>query len=79
LASAVFLKPDLLLLDEPTNHLDLPGILWVTKYLQSLSSVTLLVVSHDQAFLNNVVDEIIEMRNKTLVDASSFCRFFTFI
>ncbi|KAI9352090.1 P-loop containing nucleoside triphosphate hydrolase protein [Obelidium mucronatum] len=63
LAQALFLEPDILLLDEPTNHLDLPAILWLQKYLTTLDSVTLLIVSHDRQFLNATVEEIIEMRN----------------
>ncbi|KAI8616709.1 P-loop containing nucleoside triphosphate hydrolase protein [Chytriomyces sp. MP71] len=66
LAQALFMEPDILLLDEPTNHLDLPAILWLQRYLQSLDGVTLLVVSHDRAFLNAIVTEIIELRNQQL-------------
>ena len=54
LAQALFLQPDLLLLDEPTNHLDLPGIIWLQRYLRRLEHTTLVVVSHDRAFLNAV-------------------------
>lgn len=66
LAQALFMEPDLLLLDEPTNHLDLPAIFWLQQYLQALSNVTLVVVSHDKTFLDTVVDELIIMKNQKL-------------
>lgn len=66
LAQALFLKPFILLLDEPTNHLDFPAIIWLESYLKSLTETTLVIVSHDRAFLNQVVDEIIVFKNKTL-------------
>jgi len=58
LACALFVNPDILLLDEPTNHLDFPSVCWLEKYLQTLDT-TLVVVSHDRHFLNNVVQSII--------------------
>jgi len=66
LAQALFLEPYILLLDEPTNHLDFPAIIWLEDYLKSLTETTLVIVSHDRAFLNQVVDEIIVFKNKTL-------------
>ncbi|KAJ3094318.1 hypothetical protein HDU97_008246 [Phlyctochytrium planicorne] len=67
LAQALFVEPDILLLDEPTNHLDLPAILWLQNYLKSLEDVTLVIVSHDRAFLNHAVTEIIVMKNQQLM------------
>ncbi|KAJ3220430.1 hypothetical protein HK099_004365 [Clydaea vesicula] len=66
LAQALFLEPDLLLLDEPTNHLDVPAILWLQKYLLSLTNTTTMAVSHDRAFLNAISEEIIVFKNKKL-------------
>ncbi|KIJ65282.1 hypothetical protein HYDPIDRAFT_111201 [Hydnomerulius pinastri MD-312] len=67
LAKSLFLKPDVLLLDEPTNHLDLPAILWLQEYLMTeVDGLTLVVVSHDREFLDNVTEETIILRNKTL-------------
>ncbi|KAI7843107.1 hypothetical protein COHA_003278 [Chlorella ohadii] len=66
LAQALFLQPDLLLLDEPTNHLDLPGIVWLQRYLRKLERTTLVVVSHDRAFLNAVAQEIVVFKNSQL-------------
>ena len=65
LARALFMEPDLLLLDEPTNHLDLNAVIWLDNYLQNWKK-TLLVVSHDQDFLTNVVTDIIHLENKKL-------------
>nr|XP_018900155.1 PREDICTED: ATP-binding cassette sub-family F member 1 [Bemisia tabaci] len=60
LARALFVEPTLLLLDEPTNHLDLNAVIWLDNYLQGWKK-TLLVVSHDQSFLDNVCNEIIHL------------------
>lgn len=60
LARALFLEPTLLMLDEPTNHLDLNAVIWLDNYLQ-LWKKTLLVVSHDQSFLDNVCTDIIHL------------------
>ncbi|MCL2774898.1 MAG: ABC-F type ribosomal protection protein [Oscillospiraceae bacterium] len=51
---------DILLLDEPTNHLDLQSLGWVEKFLNEFSG-TIFVISHDRAFLDNVIDRIIEI------------------
>ncbi|MEP7197043.1 MAG: ABC-F family ATP-binding cassette domain-containing protein [Saprospiraceae bacterium] len=59
-------KPDFIILDEPTNHLDLEMIEWLEKYL-SQNSVTLLMVTHDRFFLNNVCNQIIELDRGALI------------
>lgn len=46
------MEPRLLLLDEPTNHLDLHAVLWLDDYLANRWKTSLLVVSHDQDFLD---------------------------
>jgi ATPase subunit of ABC transporter with duplicated ATPase domains len=66
LAQALFMEPDVLLLDEPTNHLDLKCIIWLEDYLKNLEKITLVVISHDQAFLDAVTTETIIMRNLRL-------------
>lgn len=65
LARALFCKPDLLMLDEPSNMLDVPSITFLANYLQSYPS-TVLVVSHDRAFLNDVATDIIHQHSERL-------------
>lgn len=65
LARALFCEPDLLLLDEPSNMLDVPSITFLANYLQGYPS-TVLVVSHDRAFLNEVATDIIHQHSQRL-------------
>ena len=65
LASALFIEPDLLMLDEPTNHLDLEAVLWLEEYLKTYRK-TVLLVSHDRNFLNEVCTDIVLFRNQKL-------------
>jgi len=60
LARLLLLSPDLLLLDEPTNHLDQAGVEWLEGFLQKWAG-TLIVVSHDRYFLDEVCDRVWEM------------------
>lgn len=60
LARALFMEPTLLMLDEPTNHLDLNAVIWLDNYLQAWKK-TLLVVSHDQSFLDNVCTDVVHL------------------
>jgi len=60
LAILLLLEPEFLVLDEPTNHLDMDMIEWLEDYL-STGSMTLLMVTHDRYFLENICDEIIEL------------------
>jgi len=66
LARALFIEPTLLLLDEPTNHLDLNAVIWLDNYLCGWKK-TLLVVSHDAGFLDNICTDVIHLENKKLV------------
>jgi ATP-binding cassette, subfamily F, member 3 len=65
LAKLLLEKPSLLMLDEPTNHLDLPSIQWVENYLKTYEGAVI-VVSHDQEFLDNCVSSIVEVSNGNL-------------
>jgi ATP-binding cassette subfamily F protein 3 len=60
LAALLFSKPDMLLLDEPSNHLDLEAVLWLEDFLKSYPA-TILIVSHERDFLNNIVDHILHL------------------
>ncbi len=60
LAQVLFGSPDILLLDEPTNHLDLESIAWLEEYLINFRN-TVIVVSHDRHFLNNVCTHIADI------------------
>lgn len=60
LAQLLLKDADLIILDEPTNHLDLDAIEWLENYLRG-ANITLIMVSHDRYFLDNVVSEIIEL------------------
>ncbi|XP_061764323.1 ATP-binding cassette sub-family F member 1 [Nerophis ophidion] len=65
LARALFMEPTLLMLDEPTNHLDLNAVIWLNNYLQGWKK-TLLIVSHDQSFLDDVCTDIMHLDNQKL-------------
>ena len=62
LAHVLLTNADLIILDEPSNHLDLDMIEWLEEYL-SQESLTVLMVTHDRYFLDNVCDTIIELYN----------------
>ncbi|KQN25240.1 glycosyl transferase family 1 [Sphingomonas sp. Leaf33] len=62
LAALLFSQPDLLLLDEPSNHLDLEAVMWLEDFLRDYRA-TIVVVSHERDFLNNVVDHILHLQN----------------
>merc|ERR1712176_1418112 len=66
LARALFVEPDLMLLDEPTNHLDFPTVLWLQKYFEKYEK-TVIVVSHDRAFLNGVCNYTIHLTQMKLL------------
>ena len=69
LAQALLCPSDLLLLDEPTNHLDLDAVIWLEKWLQRYEG-TLLLISHDKAFIDNTVAQIISVEHKKLITYS---------
>ena len=60
LAKMLLQKPDYLLLDEPTNHLDIESIIWLENFLKTSPS-TLIVISHDKQFLDNVTNRTVEI------------------
>ena len=64
LARQLVAPADVLLLDEPTNHLDLETTEWLESYLRD-TSATVLLISHDRAFLANVIDHTLHIENQT--------------
>ena len=65
LAAALLIEPDILMLDEPTNHLDLEAVIWLERYLVEYPH-TVILVSHDRGFLNEVCTDTIEFKHKKL-------------
>ena len=65
LASALLKHCDCLMLDEPSNFLDLPSVIWLQQWIQS-SEKTVVVVSHDREFIDQVTEELIVLRNSKL-------------
>src|SRR5205085_5720593 len=65
LAAALFASPDVLLLDEPTNYLDLEGAIWLKSFLRNYPH-TIVMVSHDRDFLNDVAQSILHLEKGKL-------------
>ena len=65
LARVLVENPDFLLLDEPTNYLDIEAMTWLEDYLKAFNG-GLMVVSHDQEFLDTLVTEVYELFNGSL-------------
>lgn len=66
LAKAMLIGADVLLLDEPTNHLDVASVKWLETYLTSNPNITVLTVSHDSGFLDNVCTDILHYNKKKI-------------
>jgi ATP-binding cassette, subfamily F, member 1 len=66
-AQALYMQPEFLFLDEPTNHLDLNATIWLTNYLSNEWKKTLVVVSHDKDFLNEVCTDIVLLFEQSLI------------
>ncbi len=66
LAQALMRRSDLLLLDEPTNHLDLDAVIWLESWLRGYAG-TLLLISHDRDFLDQVTDHIVHIENQQAI------------
>ncbi|MCL4109654.1 UNVERIFIED_CONTAM: hypothetical protein GTU68_055015 [Idotea baltica] len=76
LAQAMIRRPDILLLDEPTNHLDITSILWLQNYLTRFSG-TLIFITHDRTFLQDMANRIVEVDRGRLFDWT--CDYQTFL
>lgn len=76
LAAAMIRKPDILLLDEPTNHLDIESILWLQDFLSRFEG-TLIFVTHDRVFLQEMANRIVEVDRGRIFDWT--CDYQTFL
>ncbi|MDF2546632.1 MAG: thiamine transporter substrate-binding protein [Anaerosolibacter sp.] len=65
LAKLLLKQPDILMLDEPTNHLDIEATEWLEGFLKTYKG-TILIISHDRYFLDEIVDKVFEIENTTL-------------
>lgn len=65
LACLLLKKPDILMLDEPTNHLDINTLKWLEQYLKAYAG-TIIVISHDRYFLDNIVNKIFDVEDHGL-------------
>lgn len=65
LAALLATRPDLLILDEPTNHLDETALTWLQRFLEQYSGA-FIIVSHDRAFLDKTVEDILSIENQTV-------------
>ena len=67
LGKLLLLRPELLLLDEPTNHLDIESIRWLESFLMNYKG-SVMLVSHDRAFLDNITNRTLEINNGKIYD-----------
>jgi ATP-binding cassette, subfamily F, member 3 len=67
LAKILLRKPDILLLDEPTNHLDIEAIMWLEEFMDTFAG-SVMLISHDKTFLDNVTTRTIEISNQKIYD-----------
>ena len=69
LTALLLLKPQLLFLDEPTNHLDIGSLMWLEQYLKSYNG-TVMIISHDRFFLDQIAGKIFELDHNRLTEYS---------
>ncbi len=65
LARILLMRPDVMLLDEPSNHLDIESLIWLEQFLKGFDGA-LLMTSHDRAFMNRIVNKIVEIDGGSL-------------
>jgi ATPase subunit of ABC transporter with duplicated ATPase domains len=75
LGRILLMRPDAMLLDEPSNHLDLESIIWLEGFLKGFEGA-LLMTSHDRAFMNRIVNKIIEIDGGSLTTYSGDYEFY---
>ncbi|WP_114943317.1 ABC-F family ATP-binding cassette domain-containing protein [Microvirga calopogonii] len=75
LGRILLMRPDVMLLDEPSNHLDLESIIWLEEFLKGYDGA-LLMTSHDRAFMNRIVNKIMEIDGGSLTTYSGDYEFY---
>src|SRR3712207_3952855 len=75
LARILLMRPDVMLLDEPSNHLDLESLIWLEEFLKGYDGA-LLMTSHDRAFMNRIVNKIMEIDGGSLTTYSGNYEFY---
>ncbi len=75
LGRILLMRPDVMLLDEPSNHLDLESLIWLEQFLGGYDGA-LLMTSHDRAFMNRVIDKVIEIDGGALTSFSGDYEFY---
>jgi ATPase subunit of ABC transporter with duplicated ATPase domains len=75
LARILLMRPDVMLLDEPSNHLDIESLIWLEQFLKGYAGA-LLMTSHDRAFMNRIVNKVIEIDGGALTSYSGDYEFY---
>lgn len=75
LGRILLMRPDVMLLDEPSNHLDLESLIWLEQFLAGYDGA-LLMTSHDRAFMNRVINKVIEIDGGSLTSFSGDYEFY---
>ncbi|QHC35663.1 ABC-F family ATP-binding cassette domain-containing protein [Komagataeibacter xylinus] len=75
LGRILLMRPDVMLLDEPSNHLDLESLIWLEQFLAGYDGA-LLMTSHDRAFMNRVINKVIEIDGGNLTSFSGDYEFY---
>lgn len=75
LGRILLMRPDVMLLDEPSNHLDLESLIWLEEFLKGYEGA-LLMTSHDRAFMNRIVNKIMEIDGGSLTTYSGDYEFY---
>jgi ATPase subunit of ABC transporter with duplicated ATPase domains len=75
LGRILLMRPDVMLLDEPSNHLDLESLIWLEQFLAGYDGA-LLMTSHDRAFMNRVINKVIEIDGGSLTTFSGDYEFY---
>ncbi|MFC3127433.1 ABC-F family ATP-binding cassette domain-containing protein [Pseudoroseomonas globiformis] len=75
LARILLMRPDVMLLDEPSNHLDLESLIWLEGFLKGYDGA-LLMTSHDRAFMNRIINKVVEIDGGSLNSYSGDYEFY---